>query len=199
MAASTSKAQRMTIWVIAIVMAVGTLGSFFVFMLPSSSTPVQTTEQKDYERQLAEFQKEQEACPAGPVEEKKISPAPTAPEIAAVADVPELRTEDVTVGEGEAVAAGDCVELLYHGVLAVDAKAFQGGDNYAEGVPYRSRTTGFVPGFAEGLVGIKVGGERKIYIPSDKAYAASPPEGGDIPANADLVFAVRVIGKYVKQ
>ncbi len=199
MAASTSKAQRMTIWVIAIVMAVGTLGSFFIFLLPSSNTPVQSEEQKDYERQLAEFQKEQEACPAELVQDKKISPAPTAPEIATVTDIPELRTEDITVGEGENVAAGDCVELFYHGVLAVDAKAFEGGDNYAEGVPYRSRTTGFVPGFAEGLVGMKVGGERTIYIPSDKAYGENPPEGSDIPANADLVFAVRVVGKFVKQ
>ena len=145
----TSKAQRMTIWVIAIVMAVGTLGSFFVFMLPSSNTPVQTQEQKDYERQLAELQKEQESCPSGPIEDKKITPAPTAPEIAAVADVTELRTEDVTVGTGETVGAGDCIELLFHGVLAKDAKAFEGGDNYAEGVPYRARTSGFVPGCDE--------------------------------------------------
>lgn len=195
---STNKAQRITIWVIAIVMAVGTLGSFFIFLLPSSNTPVQTAEQKEYERQLAEYQKEQESCPSGPVNDKKIEPAPTSPEIVAAGDITELRTEDVTVGDGAEIAAGDCIELLYHGVLATDAKAFEGGDNYAEGIPYRSRTTGFVPGFAEGLVGMKVGGERKIFIPSDKAYGENPPQGGDIPANADLVFAVRVVGKFTE-
>jgi peptidylprolyl isomerase len=189
----------MTIWVIAIVMAVGTLGSFFIFLLPSSNTPVKTQAEKDYEKQLAEFQKEQEKCPAGQVNEKKIEPAPTVPELTAVDDIPELRTEDVTVGDGADIAAGDCVELFYHGVLASDAKAFDGGDNYAGGIPYRSRTDGFVPGFATGLVGMKVGGERKIFIPSDQAYGANPPQGSSIPADADLIFVVRVIGKFVKE
>jgi peptidylprolyl isomerase len=196
---STNKAQRITIWVIAIVMAVGTLGSFFIFLLPSSNVPVQTAEQKEYERQLAELQKEQEKCPSGPVNEKKIEPAPTPPEIVAAGDIAELRTEDVTVGDGAEVVAGDCIELFYHGVLAADAKAFAGGDNYAEGIPYRSLTTGFVPGFAEGLVGMKIGGERKIFIPSQQAYGENPPQGGEIPANADLVFAVRVVGKFVQE
>lgn len=199
MTPSTSKAQRIGIWVIAIVMAIGTLVSFFIFLLPTSNIPPKTDQQKDYERQLAEFQKQQELCPSGPVEDKKLDPAPTVPELTAAGDIAELRTEDITVGDGDTVASGDCVELFYHGVLASDAKAFAGGDNYAEGVPYRSATTGFVPGFAEGVVGMKVGGERKIYIPSDLAYGANPPEGGDIPQNADLVFVVRIIGKYEKE
>lgn len=199
MAASTNKAQRMAIWVIAIVMAVGTLGSFFIFLLPSSNTPVKTQEEKDYERQLAEMQKEQEACPSGQVNDNKISPAPTPPEVMPAGDITELRTEDVTVGDGGEVKAGDCVEILYHGVLAADAKAFSGGDNYADGIPYRARTNGFVEGFAKGMVGMKVGGERKIFIPSEQAYGANPPQGGDIPADADLVFVVKVAGIYVKQ
>lgn len=199
MAASTTKTQRIIIWVIAIVMAVGTLGSFFIFLLPSSNVPVKTQAEKDYEKQLAEFQKEQAACPAGQVQDKKVTPAPTPPEVTPTGDITELKTEDVTVGDGAAVKAGDCVELFYHGVLASDAKAFEGGDNYAEGIPYRSRTNGFVPGFATGLVGMKVGGERKIFIPSDQAYGENPPTGSNIPANADLVFVVKVVGTFVKE
>ncbi len=199
MAASTNKSQRIIIWIIAIVMSVGTLGSFFIFLLPSSNTPVKTQSEKDYEKQLAEFQKEQATCPTEAVNDKKIDPAPTPPEITAVADVAELRTEDITVGTGAEVKAGDCVEILYHGVTAVDAKAFEGGDNYAGGIPYRARTNGFVPGFAQGLVGMKEGGERKVYIPSDQAYGANPPTGSNIPKDADLVFAIRVVAKYVKQ
>ncbi len=198
MAASTTKFQRMAIWAIAIVMAVGTLGSFFIFLLPSSNEPVKTDQQKEYERQLAEYQKEMARCPAGPVNDKKLDPALAPPTVTATDDIKELKTEDVTVGEGQTVKAGDCVEVLFHGVLAKDAKAFQGGDNYATGIPYRSSTLGFVPGFAEGLVGMKVGGERKLYIPADKAYGANPPQGGDIPANADLIFVVRVIDTFVK-
>lgn len=198
MAASTSQTQRLIIWIIAVVMTVGTIGSFFIFMLPQANTPVKTDTQKEYERQLAEYQKEQATCPSGPIQDKKVDPAPTPATVEAAGDIKDLKTEDITVGDGATVKSGDCVELFYHGVLAADAKAFQGGDNYAEGIPYRSRTTGFVPGFAEGLVGMKIGGERKIFIPSEKAYGANPPEGGDIPANADLVFVVKVIGIYTK-
>lgn len=196
---STTKSQRIAIWVIAIVMAVGTIGSFFIFMLPAAQTPVKSQAQIDYEKQLAEAQKAQaeaeKKCPntsTKPV--ATLDPAPTVPAISAVSSVPELKTEDVTVGDGAEVNAGDCVELFYHGVLAKDAKAFQGGDNYANGTPYRALTNGFVPGFAEGLVGMKVGGERLVYIPSAKAYGSSG--SGEIPANADLIFAIRVTSIY---
>lgn len=194
---STSSTQRVVIWVIAIVMAVGTLGSFFIFMLPGAQTPVKSQAQIDYEKQMAEYKKQMEACPDTATKPTaKVDPAPTPPEIAPVESISELRTEDVTVGEGQEVKSGDCVELFFHGVLAKDAKAFQGGDNYATATPYRSLTSGFVPGFSKGLEGIKVGGERKIFIPAAQGYGGAAQ--GEIPANSDLIFAVKVTGIYTK-
>lgn len=194
---ATAKSQRIFIWIIAIVMAVGTLGAYFVAILANQNGEVVSNEEAALQKQYEEYLKQQEACPGGEVADKKVDPAPTPPAIAAVESIPELKTEDVIVGEGEEVKAGDCVELFFHGVLAKSAKAFQGGDNYAAGVPYRSQTTGFVPGFATGLVGMKVGGERIIYIPSAQAYGSQA--NGEIPADSDLIFVVKVVGKYQKQ
>ena len=52
---------------------------------------------------------------------------------------------------------------------------------------------GVVPGFAAGLVGMKVGGTRRIDISSYLAYGASPPPSSSIPDNARLVFEVTVV------
>lgn len=189
---ATRTSQRIGIWIIAIVMSVGTLGAFFVPILTNANASKEAAEQQ---KMIDEYEKQMAACPSTEtVPVAAISPTPTPPEAPVLEDIPELKTVDVTVGDGAEVKAGDCVELLFHGTLAKDGKAFAGGDNYADGTPYRSETTGFVPGFAEGLVGMKVGGERQIFIPSDKAYGSQA--SGEIPADSDLVFAVRVVGIY---
>lgn len=187
---ATRTSQRIGIWIIAIVMFFGTLGAFFLPILMNDNAAKEAQQLQDYQQELA-------ALPCPPAESvpvQKVSPAPTPPPAPTFEDVPELKTVDLTVGDGEEVKQGDCVELLFHGTLAANGKAFQGGSNYAQGEPYRSETTGFVPGFAKGLVGMRVGGERQIQIPSSQAYGEQG--GGEIPANADLVFTVRVVGIY---
>lgn len=188
---ATRTSQRVGIWIIAIVMSVGTLGAFFLPIIVNDNESKQAAEQQ---KLLEEYQKQTAQCPTGEVTEKKISPAPTPPSAPVVDDITELKTVDLTVGDGAEVKAGDCVEILFHGTLAKDGKAFSGGSNYAEGIPYRSMTSGFVPGFAQGLVGMKVGGERQIQIPSDLAYKDQAQ--GDIPANADLIFTIKLAGIY---
>lgn len=173
---------------IVVIMAVGTIGAYFALALGNNNDAKQ---QEEYQQQLAEYQKQQEGCASGDVDELRVDPAPVPPSSPTYEDIPELKTEDITVGEGEEVKSGDCVVIFYHGTLATNGTAFQGGDNYAGGVPYRAKTTGFVPGFATGLVGMKAGGERRILIPSDQAYGDQ--EQGDIPANSDLVFVVKLV------
>jgi FKBP-type peptidyl-prolyl cis-trans isomerase len=50
-----------------------------------------------------------------------------------------------------------------------------------------------IPGFAAGLVGMKVGGTRRIDIPASQAYGANPPAGSGIPVNSELVFEVTLV------
>ncbi len=199
---STTRSQRLGIWIIAFTMIVGTIGSFFIFMLPAAQTPVKSQAELDYDKQLAEYKKQQEEaekrCPSPTTKPiAKVDPVPVPPEISAVESIAELRTDDAVAGDGAEVKSGDRVELFYHGVLAKDATAFQGGDNYATGEAYRSLTTGFVPGFSEGLVGMRVGGERIVYIPATKGYGSQAQ--GEIPANSDLIFAIKVTSIYVAQ
>ncbi len=185
------KSQRIFIWIIAGVMLIGSLGAYFAIILANDNGAVTDPEQAALQKQIEEYQKQQTACPTGEVAELKVDPAPIPPSAPVLADIPELKTQEVTVGSGAAVKESDCVVLFYHGTLAVDGKAFEGGDNYASGVPYRSLSSGFVPGFAEGLVGMQPGGERQILIPSALGYGEQGQ--GDIPANADLVFTVKLV------
>ena len=190
---ATRTSQRVGIWIIAVVMFVGTLGAFFLPILVNNNTAKETAEQQ---RLIDEYQKQLADSPCPPtsaVPAEKVTPPPL-PEAPTFDDIPELKTVDITVGDGEEIKAGDCVELRFHGTLAKTGAAFQGGSNYADGEPYRSTPDGFVPGFAKGLVGMRVGGERQILIPSDQAYGDKA--NGEIPANSDLVFTVKVVRLY---
>ncbi len=188
---ATPASQRIGIWIIVVVIAIGTVGTYFALVLGNNNDSKQ---QEEYQKQLAEYQKEQAKCPTGEVADLKQDPAPTAPASPIYEDIPELKTEDISTGTGAEVKAGDCVVIFYHGTLANNGKAFEGGDNYSSGTPYRALTSGFVPGFAQGLVGMKEGGERRILIPSELGYKDQAQ--GEIPANSDLIFVVKLVSIY---
>lgn len=101
----------------------------------------------------------------------------------------ELVAQDLIVGKGPAAKSGDKVSVQYVGVLFDNGKEFD--SSWKRGQPF-DVTLGqgaVIPGWDQGLVGIKKGGRRRLIIPSDLAYGAqgSPPT---IPANAALVFDI---------
>jgi hypothetical protein len=102
-----------------------------------------------------------------------------------------VRISDVTVGTGTTLATGSQFTASYIGYLT-DGTVF---DSSAKDGSNLSGTVGqnLVAGFSAGLVGMKVGGERRIDIPADQGYGANPPSGSGIPANAELVFDVTLI------
>ena len=83
--------------------------------------------------------------------------------------------------------SGQQVSVTYIGWLP-DGKKFDAGP-YA----FRLGTRAVIPGWDEGLVGMRVGGSRQLIIPPGLGYGAmgSPPV---IPANAILVFNVDLVG-----
>ena len=49
-----------------------------------------------------------------------------------------------------------------------------------------------IPGWTNGIPGMKVGGVRVLSIPADQAYGASPPQGSGIAPNEPLIFLVEI-------
>jgi FKBP-type peptidyl-prolyl cis-trans isomerase len=102
----------------------------------------------------------------------------------------QLKVEDLIVGKGAAAKSGDKVSVRYVGVLFDNNKEFD--SSWKRGKDPFQLTLGagqVISGWDQGLLGMKVGGRRKLTIPPDMAYGAQgqPPT---IPANATLVFEV---------
>jgi FKBP-type peptidyl-prolyl cis-trans isomerase len=101
-----------------------------------------------------------------------------------------LVTKDIVVGSGKSAVAGDQVSVQYVGVLWDGAKPFDASWDRG-GQPFAFQLGGgqVIPGWDEGVAGMKPGGRRLLVIPPDKGYGAqgSPPA---IPANAPLIFVV---------
>lgn len=102
----------------------------------------------------------------------------------------ELQTEILTEGSGDAVVkTGDTISVDYTGTLE-DGTQF---DSSIGREPF-SFTIGqgaVIQGWDQGLLGMKVGEERKLTIPSEMGYGASG--SGPIPPNATLIFTVKLI------
>jgi len=104
-----------------------------------------------------------------------------------------LQIEDVVVGTGATVVAGDTITINYIGTF-LDGRVF---DQSTPGQPVTfPRPIGvgnFIPGFDQGLLGMKVGGRRKLTIPPHLGYG-SRGAGAAIKPNETLVFVVDLLG-----
>lgn len=104
-----------------------------------------------------------------------------------------LKYIDVKVGNGTAAKSGDTISVQYTGWLESNGTKFDSSYSHG-GQPYQFPLGKgqVIPGWDEGVVGMKVGGERRLIIPPSLAYGASgqPPT---IPANATLIFDVTLV------
>jgi peptidylprolyl isomerase len=102
-----------------------------------------------------------------------------------------LTVSDVIVGDGAVIKAGDSVTAHYVGVGANTGKQFD--SSWDRGQPAQFSLSGVIKGWANGLVGAKIGGRRLLVIPGDQGYGANPPSGSGIEANEVLVFVVDLL------
>jgi peptidylprolyl isomerase len=102
----------------------------------------------------------------------------------------QLETKDLIVGKGRTAAATDTVTVQYVGVIARNGQEFDASWDRGEPTTFPLAQT--IPGFRNGIVGMKEGGRRQIFMPPDQAYGASgaPPAIGPDEA---LVFVVDLV------
>ncbi len=102
-----------------------------------------------------------------------------------------LQSEDVVVGKGREVKSGDNIGVLYTGTL-LDGKKFDSSADHGN-KPFEFQV-GFgrvIKGWDQGVIGMKVGGKRKLTIPASLAYAEKEQPG--IPANSPLKFDIELL------
>jgi peptidylprolyl isomerase len=142
--------------------------------VPSSSATTDTADTAD----------EDQAKPAKSAKKPKVT-VPDSP-------AKKLETEDIKKGTGATAKKGDAISVNYVGVGQKTKKEFD--NSYDRGEPFDFALGGgeVIPGWDEGIVGMKVGGRRKLIIPGDKAYGPTgrPPS---IKPNETLVFIVDLV------
>lgn len=189
--ASTSSAQRIGIWVIVIILAIGTVTSFaaIIFMNQNDQTDKQRLAAActDYK---AELTKQTAAL------SDQYYPVFSAfsSRVAAFdkAGVTELKTEDLVVGDGEEITEESTYKAYYIGWNPSGNVFDQSIKNGALGDPITATPGGLIAGWSQGVAGMKVGGVREITIPSDLAYGEQD-KSADIPPNTPLKFIVMII------
>ncbi len=109
---------------------------------------------------------------------------------ASTADMKKLQITDEKVGTGTAAKKGDTVTVNYVGTLE-NGKQFD--SSYSRNQPF-TFTIGagqVIKGWDLGVVGMKVGGKRKLVIPPDLGYGNTAQ--GSIPANSTLIFDIELL------
>ena len=104
-----------------------------------------------------------------------------------------LIIEDVTVGEGIEAQDFNKVVVNYTGKLE-DGSIFDSSLNPGrEPFTFTLGVGSVIKGWDMGVKGMKVGGKRKLTIPSELGYGANGAGGGIIPPNATLIFDVELL------
>jgi peptidylprolyl isomerase len=133
---------------------------------------------------------------AQPIPTKATTPSkPTTPSMITTATG--LKYVDTRVGTGVASVRGRTCLVHYTGWLnngrGGHGRKFDSSLDRREPLAFPVGVGRVIKGWDEGLMGMKVGGKRTLYIPSYLGYGPQGA-GGDIPPNADLIFDVELVG-----
>ena len=101
-----------------------------------------------------------------------------------------LVSQDLVVGTGATAATGDTVTVNYVGTLTNGTKF---DSSYDRGQPFTFRLGAgqVIAGWDQGVVGMRVGGKRRLTIPPHLGYGSQA--NGPIPANSTLIFEIELL------
>ena len=192
----TPLGQRIFIWVIAVVLTLGTIVGL-IFMVwatqdsdvdPNSIAQEEVNEQ--YEQAYEEYQKQLEE------ERQKYRALDGYDDKVGAFDadsVKELSVETLKEGDGATISESDTVKINYTG-WTPDGKIFESTKSEGEdATPQTFQLSGLIQGWIDGLTGKKVGGVYLLTIPSDLAYGETGNSDGSIQPNTPLKFLIEVI------
>ena len=103
----------------------------------------------------------------------------------------ELRIEDLLPGDGKAVVKGALITTQYRGWLE-DGTCFD--SSYQRGKPFQCviGTGRVIKGWDQGLIGMRVGGKRKLWVPAHLAYGERQI-GAHITPHSNLIFEIELL------
>jgi peptidylprolyl isomerase len=105
----------------------------------------------------------------------------------------QLEIEDITVGQGDEAVAGKIVEVHYVGVSWSSGKEFDASWDRGDTFKFGLGKGQVIPGWDQGVAGMKAGGRRRITIPPALGYGKRGA-AGVIGPDETLVFVVDLIG-----
>jgi len=182
---STTKTQRIGIWIIAVVLAVGTIGSFFVIILANDNGQKdQEAAQKQYQQQLDAYKKLQEEARKAnkPLDGYSVAKFDTD-------SVKDLKVETLKQGNGAVLKSDSTITANYFGWTS-DGSIFDSTNKNGKVTPAEFSLAQVIKGWTKGLTGQKVGSTVKLTIPADQAYG-STDDGSGRPVGP-LVFIVEI-------
>jgi len=102
----------------------------------------------------------------------------------------QLLMVDMVEGTGAEAKSGDTIRAHYTGTL-LDGTVFDSSRDRGEPFEFTLGAGQVIQGWDEGIVGMKVGGQRRLTIPPEMGYGSR--QVGTIPANSTLVFDVELV------
>ena len=162
--------------IVIVIIFVGGLGAYFIMNQKTNPKSIETTSDDTFK-------------PVTPATDQ-ITPT-TAPAVINSQTLPDgLKIEDESIGTGAEVRSGDTVSINYLGTLENGQKF---DSSYDRGSPFETQigVGQVIKGWDEGVVGMKVGGKRRLTIPASLGYGAQAV--GSIPANSTLIFEVELM------
>lgn len=190
----TPKAQRIGIILIAVIMVVGTLGSFAMLILANDNALNEQNQlmQEYQEQQERQLQEEQELEDKYLPVLKQYEDRPAKFDADSVGD--KVTFVDLKEGDGETLTKESTNYRAYYIGWNPQGKTFDSSFNGSQlKTPLDLSQMQLVSGWYDGVDGMKIGGVREITIPSDLAYGETGGGTDDIPPNTPIKFVILAI------